>query len=100
MRKKGHGHSSLPLVGLNYLQLLPKGKDKKLDPTRLLLGHSFLLSLLWPFFHSFKIQNLFKTYIYIYIYLRRCRDNGLKSFFEIVFVHSLMHLILAGLGLH
>ena len=34
----------LPLVGLNYLQLLPKGKDRKLDPTRLLLGHSCLLS--------------------------------------------------------
>ena len=67
MRKKkrlGHysGYSSLPLVGLNYLQLLPKGKDKKLYPTRLLLGHSFLFSPLFLHSGPFLIHSKFRTF--------------------------------------
>ena len=88
----------LPLVGLNYLQLLPKGKDRKLDPTRLLLGHSCLLSPLLLHSGPFLIHSKFRTFLkYIYI-LTKVPRQWPQIIFKISFVPSFMYL--TGLGLH
>lgn len=60
--KTSLGHSSPSLVYLNYLQLVPQGKGKKLYSARFHLGHS----LLWQhdLTFSWKIYVCIHTHVY------------------------------------